>query len=439
MSRFSPFAESLWSDSAAPAPDLPSLEEEIKADVCIVGGGYSGLTTAISLARSGIDVVLMEAQEVGFGGSGRNAGHCTPTFHHHSIPGIRKLLGPERSERFIALQTGAAERVGGLIRDYQIDCEWQQRGYVMAAATPRAIPGLEEKVRSYNAAGQQTRLLSREEAMEITGSERQFGGWYHPAGGHLNPLGLSRGLARAAVNAGSRLFVRSKVTGAKAESGLWRVTTVTGSVLAEKVIYATGAYTEAAWPGLERSFQILRVFVAASEPLPQLRDRILPQNTTMHDGRSDIFVYKRDRQDRIVASMFPRGRRGRDLDFTRKLLTERLRWHHPLVPETLRWDYLWGGELDMQRHTIPRLYRLGPGAIAVTGLSGRGVPTGCILGDILSDWARGLPEQGLALPLEPLRPIPLYMTVAPKLALGYYALRARLAELREGVPSPPRP
>ncbi|MEQ8655146.1 MAG: FAD-binding oxidoreductase [Kiloniellales bacterium] len=439
MTRFSPFDDSLWSASAAPAPDLPGLEGDLTAEVCIVGGGYSGLTTALSLAKSGVEVVLLEAEQVGFGGSGRNAGHCTPTFHHHSIDGVRKLLGPERAERFIALQTNAADHVAGLVRDYQIDCEWRQEGYVMAAHTPAALKDIEEKVRSYNAVGQKTRLLSQAEVQEMTGSARQFGGWYHPAGGHVNPLGLSRGLARAAANAGARIFQRARVDTATPEAGAWRVRATGGSVLAQKVIYATGAYTKGGWPGLDRTFRILKVFVAATQPLPELRDVVLPKNTTMHDGRSDIFVYKRDAQDRIVASMFPRWRRGRDLDFTRYLLTERLRWHHPAVPDDLRWDYFWRGELDMQPHTIPRLYRLGEGAVAVTGLSGRGVPTGCILGNILSDWARGVPESELALPIEPLRSTPSYMAVAPKLVLGYYAVKTRLSELLQKVPSPPYP
>ncbi len=439
MTRFSPFEDSLWSASAAPPPDLPSLEGDLTADVCIVGGGYSGLTTALSLAKSGIDVVLLEAEQVGFGGSGRNAGHCTPTFHFHSIQAIRDLLGPERAERFIALQTGAANRVAGLVRDYQIDCEWRQEGYVMAAHTPAAMKGIEAKMASYNAVGRKTRVLSKEEVEEMTGSARQYGGWYHPDGGHVNPLGLSRGLARAAANAGARIFQRARVDTATPEGKAWRVRATGGSVLAEKVIYATGAYTKGGWPGLDRTFRILKVFVAATQPLPELREVVLPKNTTMHDGRSDIFVYKRDARDRLVVSMFPRGRRGRNLQFTKQLLTDRLRWHHPAIPEELRWDYFWGGELDMQPHTIPRLYRLGEGAIAVTGLSGRGVPTGCILGDILSDWARGVSEADLALPIEPLRPTPGYMAVAPKLMLGYYALRTRLSELRAGVPSPPRP
>ena len=239
----------------------------MNADVCVVGGGYSGLTTALSLAQSGVDVVLLEAEEIGFGGSGRNAGHCTPTFHHHSIAGIRALLGPERGDRFIAMQTGAAARVAELIRSHQINCEWRQNGYVMAAPTPRAVAGLEEKVRSYNAVGQNTRLLSRDETERVTGSSRQFGGWFHPEGGHLNPLGLSRGLARAARNAGVRVFIRSPVSGATQTAAGWRVATAAGTVQTDKVIYTTGAYTVGGWPGLARTFHILRVFVAATEPI----------------------------------------------------------------------------------------------------------------------------------------------------------------------------
>lgn len=437
MNRFSPFGDSLWFASAAPAPDLPALEDEIAAEVCVVGGGYSGLTTALRLAEAGVDVVLLEAEEVGFGGSGRNAGHCTPTFHHHSIDGVRQLLGPERGEKFIQLQTNAASRVGRLIRDHQIACEWVQNGYFMAAHTPKALKRLQAKVDSYNSVGQKTRLISAEEARALTGMRHQYGGWFHPEGGHLNPLGYARGLARAAVAAGARIFIRSPAGQPERVEGEWRIPTPRGAVRAERLIMATGAYSRDGWRGVDRTFRIMRVFVAATEPLPGLIDRILPANVTVHDGRGDIFVYKRDGRDRIVASMFPHRRRGRDPEFTRQVMTDRLRWQHPEAPAALRWDYLWTGELDMQRQTIPRLYALGPGAIAVTGLSGRGVPTGSILGDVLSAWALGAAEADLALPVETLARAPISMSFGPQLALRWWALRDRIAERLQGAPTPP--
>ena len=180
------------------------------------------------------------------------------------------------------------------------------------------------------------------------------------------------------------------------------------------------------------------MFVAATRPLdPALRARVLPRNTTLHDGRGDIFVYKWDAANRLVASMFPMGRRGRDPEATRAILTDRLRWLHPELPPDLGWPQLWFGELDMQPRTVPRLYRLGEGAVALTGLSGRGVPTGSMLGGILADWARGVPEDALDLRLEPLRPAPGWMRIAPALELRRARVVDNLLTRRDRAPLPP--
>jgi len=286
----------------------------------------------------------------------------------------------------------------------------------------------------YNNAGQVTHIADTDEVMQLTGMHGQFGGWVHPGGAHLNPMGLSRGLARAAEGHGASLHTRSPVTGAARDGSKWRVTTSGGVITADKLIFATGAYTRGGWPGVERTYRIMRVMVGATRPMPDAAD-VLPQNVTAHDGRGNILVYKRDAYGRIVASMFPRlmGGRVRML----RLLESRLRYHHPSLPERLHWECLWTGELDMQRNTIPRLYRLGDGAVAVTGLSGRGVPTGWTVGQVLSDWANDAPEADLALPIEPLETAPAYMAIAPQLALRAYELRDRLAEWRDGQTARP--
>lgn len=438
MTRFSPFETPLWHATAVPAPATPMLEERINADVCVVGAGYTGLTTALELARKGVSVVLVEAQEAGFGGSGRNAGHCTPTFSYYSLPALRKMLGEPWAERIIHRQTRANDRVREMIETYQIDCEWVQNGYVMGALRPGAMAALQAKAETYAAAGADCRLIGRDEVAALTGSPRFYGAWLHREGGHMNPLSYARGLARAVIAEGGRIFTGSPVEEVTPEQGKWSVRTPKGSVLADKVILATGAYTKAGWKGLDRSFRILKVFVAATQPLdPETRARVLPHNTTMHDGRGDIYVYKSNREGRIVASMFPMGQRGVDLAYTRQVLTDRLKFLHPDLRETIRWDYFWYGELDMQMRTIPRLYDLAPGVIACTGLSGRGVPTGSMLGSVLSEWALGVPGQDLALKAEPLHRAPLLMAFAPKLRLRYFRFQDKRATLREGAPLVP--
>ncbi|MGH7004498.1 MAG: FAD-dependent oxidoreductase, partial [Alphaproteobacteria bacterium] len=204
------------------------------------------------------------------------------------------------------------------------------------------------------------------------------------------------------------------------------------------VVFATGAYTVDGWPGLDATFKIQRVFVAATQPMPaEVRSTVLPRNTTVHDGRGDIYVYKYDAEGRIVASMFPMGRRGRDIAYTKQVMTDRLTWLHPQIRADIRWDYFWFGELDMQYRTIPRLYGLAPGVVALTGLSGRGVPTGSMLGGILAEWCMDVPEEELSLRIEPLTTAPFYMSFGPQLTLRYYRVRDWLQTRRDGARLPP--
>lgn len=439
MVSFSPFDVTLWYATAASAPHTEPLSGRVQADVCIVGAGYTGLTTTLELAKAGVNVVLLERQEIGFGGSGRNAGHCTPTFTHYSLHELRRMLGEPFAERLIERQTRANERVSRMIRDYQIDCEWVQNGYVMGAPHEGAMDEIRRKVEAYNAVGAKTRLLGRDEVAAVTGSPRFHGGWLHEEAGHLNPLGYARGLGRAVIQERGKIFTGTTVTGCERDIGSgWKVTTDRGEVVASKVIFTTGAYTVGGWPNLDRTFKIQRVFVAATQILSEeTRRTVLPQNTTIHDGRGDIYVYKYNAEGRIVASMFPMGRRGRDMAYTRQVMSDRLKWLHPELREEIRWEYFWFGELDMQYRTVPRFYDLAPGVVALTGLSGRGVPTGSMLGSILSEWALGKPENELALKLEPMKAAAFYMGFAPKMMLRYYRLRDNISTKLAGAELPP--
>jgi glycine/D-amino acid oxidase-like deaminating enzyme len=432
-----PLKPSLWYATAAPAPDLGPLQETIEADVAVVGAGYTGLSTALHLAEQGVRVAVVEAEQAGYGCSGRNAGHCTPTFHFYSIPKVRRMVGEPYAERLVQRQTNAANLVGELVRRYSIDCEWRQTGYLHAAHTPSALAKLEQHNETYLAIGKATRVLDREQTVRLTGTSRFFGAWFHPDGGHLNPLGYSRGLARAVLGLGGRIFTGSRVTAIEPVGSRWAVVTARGRALADKVVCGTGAYTDGYWRGLDKSFAIQPVFVAATQPLSDnVRKSILPDNNTVHDGRGDLFCYKYNKEGRIVASMFPAGRRGPDPAYTRQVMTDRLRWLYPQL-DKVEWEYLWWGDIDVQPRTIPRLFELAPGVMASLGYSGRGVPTGTMMGTVLADWARGVPVRDLALKPEPLAAAPAYMKVMPRLMLSYFRWRDNRAARRDGTELPP--
>ncbi|MCB9947209.1 MAG: FAD-binding oxidoreductase [Rhodospirillaceae bacterium] len=432
-----PLEDSLWYATAAPAPATHPIDGQVQADVCVVGAGYTGLSTALHLAEKGVNVAVLEAQQAGFGGSGRNAGHCTPTFHYYSIPKVRQMLGETFGPRIIERQTNGTNIAFDIIRRYGIDCEGVQTGYVQPAHAPSMLKKLEAKCRTYQEVGKAARMLDRAETERLTGSPRYFGAWFHPEGGHLNPLGYSRGLARAAMSQGARIFTDSPVTAIKPEGSRWRVETPSGSVVADKVVCGTGAYTSDFWPGLRQTFTILTVACLATEPLSDnLRKSIAPENNTVVESRSDPAIYKFDKDGRLVTSVFVEGRRGGDPAHTKTMVEARLKWILPQLGD-VTWQYYWYGDLDMQPRTIPRLYDLAPGVIASLGYSGRGVPTGTMMGTVLADWAMGVPAKDLALPLEPLKPVPFYMHVAPRALLPYYRFRDQRIARRDGVRPPP--
>ncbi len=432
-----PLQDSLWYATAAPAPETDPIDGQIRADVCIVGGGYTGLSAALHLAEKGVGVAVLEAQEIGQGGSGRNAGHCTPTFHFYEIEQIRRMLGEPFASRLIERQTNGANLVFDIIRRYGIDCEAVQNGYIQPAHAPSILPKLEAKCRSYQEIGKAARMLGQDETAQMTGSPRYFGGWFLPEGGHLNPLGYARGLARAAISQGAKVFTGSPVTAIRADGARWRVEAPTGTVVADKVICGTGAYTSAFWPGLRETYSTLTVACLATRPLSEnLRHSITPGNHTVVESRGDPAIYKFDKDGRLVTSIFVEGRRGGDADYSKSLVAARLQWILPQLGE-IEWEYYWYGDLDMQPRTIPRLYGLAPGIVASLGYSGRGVPTGTMMGTVLADWALGVPPSDLTLPIEPLKPAPFYMKFAPRALLPYYRFRDQMAARKGGMRPPP--
>ena len=231
---------SLWVATAMPAPECSPLGATVDADVCVIGGGYTGLSCALSLAESGTDVVVLEAQGIGHGGSGRNGGQV--------IPGLKQdpdellaILDRAEAERMIELAGSAADRTFALIDRHRIDCDARPGGWLQPAHSAAALKAITRRANGWAKRGAKVELLDKAQTAAALGSPFYHGAWIDRRAGTVQPLSYVRGLARAAIGKGARVFVDSPVQSLRHEADRWRVVTPQGEVRARTVALATDA------------------------------------------------------------------------------------------------------------------------------------------------------------------------------------------------------
>ncbi len=432
-------AETMWSATATPAPATDSLDTDITVSVAIVGAGYTGLSTALHLAQRGIEAVVLEAHDIGSGGSGRNGGHLTPTFHFRpefSLTNLKKRLGDETAARLIDLQTGAADLIFGLVDKYGIDCELERVGCIHAAHTPSMMPALAAKHADYQSLGRPMQLLDRNQTATLTGSDKFHGAWVYENAGHLQPLSYARGLARAALKEGARIFTHSPVNRLERSGTKWRLTTPQGTVTADFVVLATGAYSSALWPPLKRTYAHFRLGCAATAPLSaEIRRAVLPQNNHLVDTRRDTFALKFDAAGRLVTAFNVSGLRGMSRHNMAALVARRYSWVWPQLASA-KWDFFWTGAIDLRADLFPRLFELGPGLVTAIGFSGRGIPTGTAMGSVLADYLSGTPKEALAAPLEQPSNVPPLMRLVARMMIPRFRRQDAQAMRDDGLEAP---
>ncbi|MCX8100316.1 MAG: FAD-binding oxidoreductase [Geminicoccaceae bacterium] len=418
------FAVSLWAATAPAGPELPALEGAIEADVAIVGAGFSGLSTALHLAEAapGLAIALLEAEEPGFGASGRNNGQVIPTLTRPDPDDLVARLGPERGERFVALVRDSAAFTFALIRRLAIACDAVQAGWIQPAHSPERFERVSRRrFEQWARRGAEVELLEPKRLAERLGSAAWRGGWAARTGGHLNPLAFARGLARAVVARGIRLFARSPVTGLERQGGRWRLETPRGRVEARRVLLATAAYSGPATGALARSFVPFRPWMLASEPLgDNVRRTVVPGGEAVSDTRADLRFLRWTADGRLVsggALALPLAERAR---LERRVGAVLGGAFPPL--RGLRFDFAWSGAIALTPDRHPHLLRLGPELYAWIGCNGRGVALAIALGPHLAALLAGEDERALPLPLEAPAPVPLSGLAAAlgRLALPYY-------------------
>ncbi len=398
-----PLEPALWAKTAPPAPPVPPLEDDVSADVAIVGAGYCGLSAALHLAEAGRSVVVVEAEEPGFGGSGRNNGHCVPDWIWHDPDEIDARFGAERGARVNDMQGDAAELVFSLIGDHRIECEAVQSGSLNVVRHAKYLRELRGKYQQWRRHGKAVRWLEGAEIGGYVGSDAFVAAILYETGGHLNPLAFSRGLAAAAQKAGARVHGRSPATGLERAGERWRVSTPGGRVDAGAVVLATNAHRHGLWPGLDDSYYVVRALGAATEPLAaEVRRAVLPHDHNIQElGHPRYFFFFFDGAGRLVTG----GGVGRGVNETAQQVTDwagaELARLFPRLGE-VRFEHYWQGYIDMAPSKFVGVHRLAEDLYASVGFSGRGVPTATAVGREIARMLIAGDADAMALPLTPL-------------------------------------
>ena len=415
---------SLWSATAEePAPHAPPLDGEARADVAIVGGGYTGLSAALHLAERGTEVALLEAEEPGYGASGRNGGQVIPGLKYDPHELIA-MFGPERGGRIAEIAGGAAEFVFDLIERHKIRCAALRNGWLQGAHAQGVLPMVQRRVELWAKHGAPVRMLDRAEFSALTGTDAYFGGWLDGRGGNIQPLSYAWGLARAARNAGARLYGGSPALRLIQEGGRWRVQTPAGAVTAERVLICTNGYTDDLWPGLKRSIVPVNSYQVASRPLSDnLRATILPGGQAVSDTRRLLRYFRLDPTGRLM--MGGRGPyRGQSRAERYARLRKTAQWLFPQLGE-IEWEFYWAGKVAITGDHLPHIHEPAPGVTAALGYNGRGIAMASRMGKLLADRVHGAPPEALGLPITRIQPLPFWSLRMPAVTalIQWYRLR----------------
>ena len=419
-----PFPPSLWADVAVARESSPPLQGDAEAEVVVVGAGFTGLSTALHLARRAVPTTLVEANAVGWGASGRNNGQVIPTLTAAEPDAMVARWG-DAGERFAQLVGGSADYLFDTVRQEGIEAEAdaEQTGWFQPAHSPGRVRISEKRVEAWRRFGFPAELLDRAACEAILGTDFWYGGMFNPTGGHVNPLGLARGLAQTAEHHGAVIYEGSPVTGLAREGNGWRVRTARGSVKARALILATNAYTDiverALASRISRGVVPVLSWQMATTPLgDNLRSKVLPGRQAVSDTSGDLRFFRYDASNRMITGGAVIGG-WRAADRVRDKAARRLAEAFPEmgVPEM---THVWSGYIGMTWDRFPRIHRLGPDGWTWTGCNGRGVALAVSIGRELAAAVTGTPEAELALPLSDPAPLP-FSGIARRLAPAYLA------------------
>lgn len=394
----------LWYDTSPEAPlELTVLAGQHSCEVVVIGGGITGLSTALHLAESGVSVILIEAGDIPSGGSGRNVGFVNAGLW---IPpeDIVKTLGEANGERVNTILGGAPAEVFSLIERYDIKCDATRTGTLHLAHNSKGEQELVRRVEQFQRRGAPVELLENEVCYQHVGTKRIKKALLDRRAGTINPTAYTRGLAKAAHRLGVIMYINTPATGVIRQGDDWQVTTPKGSIKAPRVVLATNAYTDADWNQVRQHFFPGHYFQVASPPLPdELAGNILPGKQGAWDTRTVLSSIRRDAHGRLLLGSLGKGE-GKPLSYIRCWANRIQRHYFPQLGE-IDWQYTWTGCIAFTPDSTLRLFEPAPGILAVTGYNGRGVTTGTVVGKGFAQYLTHSDDSLLPMPIRSHKPV----------------------------------
>jgi len=389
--RAGEYPRSWYADTATPLPRQPAAQGDLSCDVCVIGGGYTGLSAALHLAERGYDVVLLEAQRLGFGASGRNGGQVG-TGQRQDQDWLEDKLGQTHARALWDMGLEAVALVRDLAGRHAPDAGWRD-GIIWAAHRARMVGG-------YHAYGERMardygyglfRPLDRDGMRALVGSPGYHGGVLDMGGGHLHPLRYALGLARAAQAAGVRLHEGSRVTALRpGEPAV--VETADARITARFVALGCNGYLGGLEPQVAARVMPINNFIAATRPLsgPEA-DTVLNGGHAVADSRFVVNYFRLSHDNRLLFG----GGESYGWQFPRDIAAKVRQSMAQVFPHLrdIEISHAWGGTLGITANRMPHFARLTGNILTASGYSGHGVAMATLGGKLLAEAVGGQAER----------------------------------------------
>jgi gamma-glutamylputrescine oxidase len=422
------YPHSYYAATANALPEQPALgAQSIRADVCIIGAGYTGLSTALHLAKRGASIAIIEAQRIGWGASGRNGGQLYGG-QRKDVDWLEAQLGKVGARRLWDLGEGAKNLVKQLVAELAIDCDLTS-GIVSAAHKQRHVAeyhALADKLATqYGRRGLEK--IDARRACELLGTDAYFGGYVDWEAAHLHPLNLALGVARRCLELGVRIYENTLATGFT-DGARVTVRTAAGSVTADNLVLAANGHLGNLAPKLAGRMMPINNFMIATEPLdPRLANEINPRRVAVGDSRFVVNYFRMTPDRRMVFGGGENYRTGFPRDIAAFVRPYMLKIYPQLTNAKI--DYAWGGTLAITLNRMPHFGHLSEHVHFAHGYSGQGVALAHLAGQLIAEMIGGDSTRFDAFAALPTRPFPGGRWLRwPGMVAGmlYFALRDRI-------------